>query len=219
MYSIDELNAKNVAQLKDIAKEIGAKIKSNDNKKTIVYAILDTQAETPVQNAAAPKRKRVRIAKKEDKVYSVKGKDGENYDVMKNQVKGPASTDTPLFKDPVQQDEPIAETEAPQTAADQADPETEVPAVLKPIAKHRGRKSKAELEAIAAAKVAAMKERNKMQSEQEANSPSEDTTSEDNTENKTRLTKPTSFPNRIFLMLPTTARVTLQPWLHSYRPS
>ena len=41
MYSIDELNAKNVAQLKDIAKEIGAKIKSNDNKKTIVYAILD----------------------------------------------------------------------------------------------------------------------------------------------------------------------------------
>lgn len=68
MYSIDELNAKNVAQLKDIAKEIGAKIKSNDNKKTIVYAILDTQAETPVQNAAAPKRKRVRIAKTEDKV-------------------------------------------------------------------------------------------------------------------------------------------------------
>ena len=55
MYSIDELNAKNVAQLKDIAKEIGAKIKSNDNKKTIVYAILDTQAETPVLNAAAPK--------------------------------------------------------------------------------------------------------------------------------------------------------------------
>ena len=44
MYSIDELNAKNVAQLKDIAKEIGAKIKSNDNKKTIVYAILDTQS-------------------------------------------------------------------------------------------------------------------------------------------------------------------------------
>ena len=167
MYSIDELNAKNVAQLKDIAKEIGAKIKSNDNKKTIVYAILDTQAEQPVQNAAAPKRKRVRIAKTEDKVYSVKGKDGENYDVMKNQAKGPVSTDTPLFKDPIQQDEPIAETEAPQTAAGQDAPEAEVPAVtsaetaqsdvepamLKPIAKHRGRKSKAELEAIAAAKV------------------------------------------------------------------
>ena len=212
MYSIDELNAKNVAQLKDIAKEIGAKIKSNDNKKTIVYAILDTQAETPVQNAAAPKRKRVRIAKTEDKVYSVKGKDGENYDVMKNQVKGPVSTDTPLFKEPLQQDEPIAETEAPQTAAGQDAPEAEVPAVtsaetaqsdvepamLKPIAKHRGRKSKAELEAIAAAKVAAMKERNKMQSEQEANSPSEDTTSEDNTEKQNSVDDTNLIPEQDF---------------------
>lgn len=212
MYSIDELNAKNVAQLKDIAKEIGAKIKSNDNKKTIVYAILDTQAEQPVQNAAAPKRKRVRIAKTEDKVYSVKGKDGENYDVMKNQVKGPVSTDTPLFKEPLQQDEPIAETEAPQTAAGQDAPEAEVPAVtsaetaqsdvepamLKPIAKHRGRKSKAELEAIAAAKVAAMKERNKMQSEQEANSTSEDTTSEDNTEKQNSVDETNLIPEQDF---------------------
>ncbi len=212
MYSIDELNAKNVAQLKDIAKEIGAKIKSNDNKKTIVYAILDTQAETPVLNAAAPKRKRVRIAKTEDKVYSVKGKDGENYDVMKNQVKGPVSTDTPLFKESLQQDEPIAETEAPQTAAGQDAPEAEVPAVtsaetaqsdvepamLKPIAKHRGRKSKAELEAIAAAKVAAMKERNKMQSEQEANSPSEDTTSEDNTEKQNSVDETNLIPEQDF---------------------
>ena len=212
MYSIDELNAKNVAQLKDIAKEIGAKIKSNDNKKTIVYAILDTQAEQPVQNAAAPKRKRVRIAKTEDKVYSVKGKDGENYDVMKNQVKGPVSTDTPLFKEPIQQDEPIAETEALQTAAGLDAPEAEVPAVtsaetaqsdvepamLKPIAKHRGRKSKAELEAIAAAKVAAMKERNKMQSEQEANSPSEDTTSEDNTEKQNSVDETNLIPEQDF---------------------
>ena len=212
MYSIDELNAKNVAQLKDIAKEIGAKIKSNDNKKTIVYAILDTQAEQPVQNAAAPKRKRVRIAKTEDKVYSVKGKDGENYDVMKNQVKGPVSTDTPLFKEPLQQDEPIAETEATQTAAGQDAPEAEVPAVtsaetaqsdvepamLKPIAKHRGRKSKAELEAIAAAKVAAMKERNKMQSEQDANSPSEETTSEDNTEKQNSVDETNLIPEQDF---------------------
>ena len=212
MYSIDELNAKNVAQLKDIAKEIGAKIKSNDNKKTIVYAILDTQAETPVLNAAAPKRKRVRIAKTEDKVYSVKGKDGENYDVMKNQVKGPVSTDTPLFKEPLQQDEPIAETEALQTAAGQDAPVAEVPAdtsaetaqsdvepaMLKPIAKHRGRKSKAELEAIAAAKVAALKERNKMQSEQEANSPSEETTSEDNTEKQNSVDETNLIPEQDF---------------------
>lgn len=154
----------------------------------------------------------MRIAKTEDKVYSVKGKDGENYDVMKNQVKGPVSTDTPLFKEPLQQDVPIAETEAPQTAAGQDAPEAEVPAVtsaetaqsdvepamLKPIAKHRGRKSKAELEAIAAAKVAALKERNKMQSEQEANSPSEDTTSEDNTEKQNSVDETNLIPEQDF---------------------
>ena len=131
---------------------------------------------------------------------------------MKNQVKGPVSTDTPLFKEPLQQDEPIAETEAPQTAAGQDAPEAEVPAVtsaetaqsdvepamLKPIAKHRGRKSKAELEAIAAAKVAALKERNKMQSEQEANSPSEDTTSEDNTEKQNSVDDTNLIPEQDF---------------------
>lgn len=135
MYSKDELSAKSVIQLKDIAKEIGAKIKSGDNKETIIYTILDAQAEGPTDDAA-PKRKRTRIAsKKEDRVYSVNGTDGENFDVMKNQATGPA--------------------DASQDAAPQ-----EVPAAVDPLAafpKHRGRKSKAELEAIAAAKAAAIK--------------------------------------------------------------
>lgn len=97
MYSKDDLSSRNVATLKDIAKEIGAKIKSSDNKETIIYAILDAQAE---QTAQPTKRKRVRISKKEDKVYSVKGKDGENYDVMKNQATGPnLPQETSLFKE------------------------------------------------------------------------------------------------------------------------
>ena len=200
MYSIDELTAKNVAQLKDIAKEIGAKIKSNDNKKTIVYAILDTQAETPILNAAAPKRKRVRISKKEDKVYSVKGKDGENYDVMKNQVKGPAPIDTPLFKNLSQQGEPAAEAGNIQIAPSADTTEDEVAQssaeqdITKTFAKHRGRKSKAELEAIAAAKIAALQEKNKIQGGQEADTPipAEDATSEDNTEEKQATAAETS---------------------------
>ena len=49
MYSKDELTSRNVATLKDIAKQIGAKIKSSDNKETIIYAILDAQAETMPQ--------------------------------------------------------------------------------------------------------------------------------------------------------------------------
>ena len=94
MYSKDELSAKSVVQLKDLAKEIGVKIKSGDNKETIIYTILDALAEASA-DGAAQKRKRTRIAsKKEDRVYSVHGIEGENFDVMKNQVNGPAATDT-----------------------------------------------------------------------------------------------------------------------------
>lgn len=60
MYSKDELTSRNVATLKDIAKQIGAKIKSSDNKETIIYAILDAQAETAPQPV---KRKRARLPK------------------------------------------------------------------------------------------------------------------------------------------------------------
>lgn len=78
MYSKEELQAKSVVQLKDIAKELGAKVKKSDNKGTIVYAILDAQAEQPAPEAA-PKRKRTRIAtKKEDRVIP--------YTVMKERI-------------------------------------------------------------------------------------------------------------------------------------
>ena len=138
MYSKDELSAKSVVQLKDLAKEIGVKIKSGDNKETIIYTILDALAEASA-DGAAQKRKRTRIAsKKEDRVYSVHGIEGENFDVMKNQVNGPAATDT------------TTEGETPQTTPATVDP-------LAAFPKHRGRKSKAELEAIAAAKAAAIK--------------------------------------------------------------
>ena len=156
MYSKDELTSKNVAELKDIAKNMGAKIKSSDNKETIVYAILDAQAEAPVQPA---KRKRTRISKKEDRVYSVKGKEGENFDVMKNQALGPnASQEVPLFKEtnyPESEEEKAQETSTANTEATMEKPQPEDPLAAFP--KHRGRKSKAELEAIAAAKAAAIK--------------------------------------------------------------
>ena len=147
MYSKDELSAKSVVQLKDIAKEIGAKIKSGDNKETIIYTILDAQAEGSIGDDAAPKRKRTRIAsKKEDRVYSVNGTDGENFDVMKNQATGPVDA---------------SQDAAPQGAAATADP-------LAAFPKHRGRKSKAELEAIAAAKAAAIKMQQAAQQQEES---------------------------------------------------
>lgn len=165
MYSKDELTSRNVATLKDIAKQIGAKIKSSDNKETIIYAILDAQAEATPQPV---KRKRARIAKTEDKVYTVKGKDGENFDVMKNQATGPSAHEEPnLFNESDKTQERIQPVSEPANSntepqennntevSDQSTNSPEEPVMAFP--KHRGRKSKAELEAIAIAKAAALK--------------------------------------------------------------
>lgn len=134
MYSKEELSANSVVQLKDIAKQIGVKIKSGDNKETIINTIFNAQTED--STLAATKRKRTRIvSSKEDRVYSVNGIDGENFDVQKHQVTGPTENNA---KEEVLQEE---ETTDPLAA----------------FPKHRGRKSKAELEAIAAAKAAAIK--------------------------------------------------------------
>ena len=168
MYSKDELSAKSVLQLKNLAKEIGVKIKSGDNKETIIYTILDALAEASA-DGAAQKRKRTRIAsKKEDRVYSVHGIEGENFDVMKNQVNGPAATDT------------TTEEDTPQAT----------PATIDPLAafpKHRGRKSKAELEAIAAAKAAAIKmqQEGMKAAENTAELPTENADHTDNAESPT----------------------------------
>ena len=183
MYSKDELTAKSVVQLKEIAKGIGAKIKKGDNKNTIIYTILDVQAEQP---ANAPKRKRTRIAsKKEDRVYSVHGTEGENYDVQKNQAMGPnvgdtskKNVDAPAAKQPVEQPivfspaeektQPEAEnTEEPASVAE-GGKEADVDHVLTSFPKHRGRKSKAELEAIAAAKADVIKKQNEKKTDKEA---------------------------------------------------
>ena len=168
MYSKDELSAKSVLQLKDLAKEIGVKIKSGDNKETIIYTILDALAEASA-DGAAQKRKRTRIAsKKEDRVYSVHGIEGENFDVMKNQVNGPAATDT------------TTEEETPQATPATVDP-------LAAFPKHRGRKSKAELEAIAAAKAAAIKmqQEGMKAAENTAELPTENADHTDNAESPT----------------------------------
>ena len=133
MYSKEELTANSVVQLKDIAKQIGVKIKSGDNKETIINTIFNAQTED--STLAATKRKRTRIvSSKEDRVYSVNGIDGENFDVQKHQVTGPTENNA-------KEGDHMEETNDPMAA----------------FPKHRGRKSKAELEAIAAAKAAAIK--------------------------------------------------------------
>ena len=180
MYSKEELQAKSVVQLKDIAKELGAKVKKSDNKGTIVYAILDAQAEQPAPEAA-PKRKRTRIAtKKEDRVYSVHGNEGENFDVQKNQVLGPNGGETapqamsetapaPAVEEEIQFSpaEQSLQSAAQKQVLNQSGEDIESQ-VLANFPKHRGRRSKAELEAIAEARAAAIRKHQAVKAEIEA---------------------------------------------------
>ncbi len=153
MYYKDDLMQKDIAELVDIARETGASTSITD-KEELVYDILEKQASAEAaKNPLGGKRKRTRIVKKDtDRVYTVNGKDGENLDTKKNKTK--PVEQTPLFKD-----EPIvAEKAAEEVEVKEEMPETqtEVPEIsieeqLAAIPKHRGRKSKKELELIAAA--------------------------------------------------------------------
>lgn len=144
MYNKEELEAMDIPQLMEIASQLGVKVSPKDELESVVYAILDKAAEDSAINAvAAPKKKRTRIANKEkNKVYTVKGKDGENLDTASKQSK---KIEAPsLFSDS------IVDTKT-------ADKEGTTPNVVDPLAafpKHRGRKSKAELAAIEAARKA-----------------------------------------------------------------
>lgn len=85
MYSKDELLSKDISELEEIAEKVGAKIKSGETQEEIIYSILDKQAEIEGnKNPLGTKRRRVRIVKKDtDRVYSVNGKEGENFDLKR----------------------------------------------------------------------------------------------------------------------------------------
>mgnify|MGYP006323512295 FL=1 len=132
MYSKEELSAKDMAELQDIAHEMGIEPPAEGNPEELVYAILDRQAEIEGnKNPLGTKRRRTRITKKDtDRVYTVNGKEGENFDVKKNKADDA---------------EPKAQTKADADAATMTPEE-----MLLAIPKHRGRKSKKELELLSA---------------------------------------------------------------------
>lgn len=104
MYSKDELVAKSISELEDIANNLGIDSTKNMSQEELIYAILDQQAIVEgSKNPLGGKRKRTRILKKDtDRVYSVHGKDGENYDMKKNKVQQP--TEKTLFSDITKED-------------------------------------------------------------------------------------------------------------------
>jgi transcription termination factor Rho len=162
MYNIDELSSKNISELEDIAKELGISIDKKSSQQDIVYTILDEQAKIgAAKTPLTTKRKRVRISKKDtDRVYSVNGKDGENFDLKKSKSATPEVA--PLFSTenveiaPVPEQEEAPKVEEPKTEKPKTEKSKKAAAeeILAQFPKHRGRKSKAELAAIAAAEAA-----------------------------------------------------------------
>ena len=157
MYYKDDLMQKDIAELADIAKETGADASISD-KETLVYDILEKQASAEAaKNPLGGKKKRSRIVKKDtDHVYTVSGKEGENLDTKKK--KANAIEQVPLFKEeaPVsleKTEEPADETtdfEVEKPMDDATPSLEEMEQELAALSKHRGRKSKKELELIAA---------------------------------------------------------------------
>ncbi len=96
MYNKEELLSKDVPTLVGIASEFGLNPQDYNEQEELIYAILDKQAINESSRSAAAKPKRTRIAKQEtDHVYSVTGRDGENFDT-KAAKKAAAKPD--LFK-------------------------------------------------------------------------------------------------------------------------
>ncbi|ALO49345.1 transcription termination factor Rho [Hoylesella enoeca] len=166
MYSKDELLSKGIAELEGIATQLGADFPADATQEDITYAILDKQAiDEGNKNPLGAKRRRVRIAKKDtDRVYTVNGKEGENFDLQKNKT---AAEQQPLFKEENGQNDP---EEVPGQDKGLSSEE-----LLAMIPKHRGRKSKRELELIAAAEAerAAREQQATVQPEDEPKAESE----------------------------------------------
>ena len=142
MYTKEELESMAVPELMGIANELGIKVKQDDSLESVVYAILDKAAENSAAGGVAPKKKRTRIQKKDtSRVYTVTGQDGENLDSVKKRK--------PVEIPPLFNDLPVANAQEETPAPEEAP-------VVKP--KRRGRKSKAELAAEAAAAEEAQKQ-------------------------------------------------------------
>lgn len=144
MYSKDELSSKSMSELEEIAKSADIDVNNSKTQEDIIYAILDKQAEVEGnKNPLGTKRRRTRILKKDtDRVYSVNGKEGENFDLKKNKA---TIEQQSLFKDTTPQQEMTDNAETP---------EPEEPVTVK----RRVRRTKKEVEAPVESEPATMSE-------------------------------------------------------------
>ena len=89
LYTKEQLNSKEEVELRELAKELHAEVSNSADKETLIYAILDVQAEqSAAEQKAAPKR-RTRIVKKDvDHVYSASKTKTESFEKKKTVAEG-----------------------------------------------------------------------------------------------------------------------------------
>lgn len=157
MYTKEELESMDIPALMEIANQHGVKVTPNDQLEDVVYAILDKAAVDAASAASTSKKKRTRIVKKDtNKVYTVKGTDGENFDLKSGKQiseNKPAKlfSDLPVVENEVEQDaeaeesiaEPAVETVNEVTKPQEVKEEEKEPVVK--TAKKRGRPKKQEV--------------------------------------------------------------------------
>lgn len=157
MYTKEELESMDIPALMEIANQHGVKVTPNDQLEDVVYAILDKAAVDAASAASTSKKKRTRIVKKDtNKVYTVKGADGENFDLKSGKQiseNKPAKlfSDLPVVENEVEQEaeteeniaEPAIETVNEVTKPQEVKEEEKEPVVK--TAKKRGRPKKQEV--------------------------------------------------------------------------
>ena len=144
MLTKEELLSMDISELGDIVQKLGITINSDADKDVLIDTILNQQNDKNGLQSTT-KRKRIRITKKDtDHVYSVKGAEGERLETRK-----PSTPIQPSLFNNLNTNE----IEAPETIEEDVEDKTPEE-ILASIPKHRGRKSKAELEAIAKAEAA-----------------------------------------------------------------
>ena len=166
MYSKDELMSKSHDELIDIANDLGAEHKNASSEEDIVYSILDTQAEIESnKNPLGTKKKRARITKETSRVYRVNGKEGKNLDNKSNKTNSVKQAS--LFEETSNDNkaatkEETTDNETVKAQDEKQNSELSPEEELAALPKHRGRKTKREIELLA------MIEKNQAEDEEKA---------------------------------------------------
>ncbi len=149
MYNKDDLMSKSHEELEGIANDLGAEYKNSSSQEDLIYAILDIQAELEgMKNPLGGKKKRTRIAKSNESVYRVEGKEKKKVNQNSTNKEEHQSS---IFDEQTISKEEDAKTNMTDTSEMKEEitdrplsPEEE----LALIPKHRGRRTKRELELL-----------------------------------------------------------------------